>query len=268
MVKVLGIVFVFSIMFYIVFNSNSREQTDKGKKKSVRITILYDNYVSKEGTQADWGFSCLIEGTEKTILFDTGTDPEILMHNVRQLKVGLKKIDAIILSHEHRDHTGGLLRIIKENRNLKVYVLKSFTNDLVKNIENYGIDVVRIKHPVKICSGVYTTGEMGSEIKEQSLILESDSGMVIITGCSHPGIMDILLKTKNIFKEDIYFVFGGFHLLDHSENQLQEIINQFIDLGVKKVGPTHCTGEVAIEMFRNAFGSEFVQMGTGLVIRL
>src|SRR4030043_1807559 len=73
----------------------------------IRFTVLYDNYLYKEGTKADWGFSCLIEGTEKTILFDTGTQPQTLMHNVEVLGVDLKKVDQVVISHDHGDHTGG-----------------------------------------------------------------------------------------------------------------------------------------------------------------
>ena len=249
MKKILGyilVVSIFSILIFRTYANNNQDQTDGERKNRMKITILYDNYVFKEGTQAEWGFSCFIEVIEKTILFDTGTDPDILAHNVEQHKVDLKKIELIVLSHEHRDHTGGLQRIIKENKNVSVYVLKSFTRDFVSNIKNFGINVIEVKNVTKICSKVYSTGELGSDIKEQSLILDSDSGLVIITGCSHPGIVDILRKTKNIFKKDIYFVLGGFHLLKYSENQLKKIIGQFKDLGVKKVGPTHCTGKILL----------------------
>ena len=104
---------------------------------------------------------------------------------------------------------------------------------------------------------------MGIQIKEQALLIETSQGIILITGCAHPGIVDIVKKAKDVLKKDIYLVFGGFHLVETSANQVNRIIAEFEDLGVQKVGATHCTGDEAIELFKKAYGENFVALGVG-----
>lgn len=240
----------------------------KGIKKPVRFSILYDNYLHKEGTKPDWGFSCLIEGTEKTILFDTGTNPEILMHNIEHLGVDLKDVDQIVISHEHYDHTGGLNAVLEKNREVSVYLPVSFPYEFVRNVETKKAEVISVDEPIEICQNVYSTGEMGDQIKEQSLILNTDRGLIIVTGCSHQGIVAILKRAKELFERPIHLVFGGFHLGAKSDAELEEIIRNFKEIGVEKCGATHCTGDKAIEMFKQAFGEDYVPMGTGNIFEI
>jgi 7,8-dihydropterin-6-yl-methyl-4-(beta-D-ribofuranosyl)aminobenzene 5'-phosphate synthase len=237
-----------------------------GEKKTITMTILYDNYVYAEGTHADWGFACLIEGADKTILFDTGTRPDILMENVKTLKVDLKKIDTIVISHDHGDHTGGLGAVLKENPDVEVYMPVSFAGKYREKYKDIGLKVISVDATVKICSGITTTGEMGSSIKEQSLICETDEGVVVVTGCSHQGILEILKKTKEITEKDIYLVFGGFHLMEHSDEAMSKILHGFRSAGVKKCGATHCTGDHQIELFKKEYGKDYVPVGVGRVL--
>ncbi len=232
------------------------------------MTILYDNYAATEGVEPDWGFSCLIEGMEKTILFDTGTKSEILFRNADRLKIDLNKADVIVISHNHGDHTGGLAEILDNNPEVSVYFPVSFPKDFSDGIQAKNAEPVRVSEPVEICRDAYLTGEMGDRIKEQSLILDTEKGLVIITGCSHQGIVNILERAKEIHQKDIYLVFGGFHLLRHSDAQISEIIQTFKSLGVKKCGSTHCTGDRATELFKEAYGEDFVTMGAGKVVRI
>jgi 7,8-dihydropterin-6-yl-methyl-4-(beta-D-ribofuranosyl)aminobenzene 5'-phosphate synthase len=240
----------------------------KGIKTPVRFSILYDNYLHKEGTKPDWGFSCLIEGTEKTILFDTGTNPEILMHNIGQLEVDLKDVDQIVISHEHYDHTGGLNAVLEKNHEVSVYLPVSFPYEFVRNVETKKAEVISVDEPVEICQNVYSTGEMGDQIKEQSLILNTDKGLIIVTGCSHQGIVAILKRAKELFDRPIHLVFGGFHLGAKSNAELEEIIRNFKEIGVEKCGATHCTGDEAIGMFKEALGENYVPMGTGRIFEI
>lgn len=242
------------------------DRTDEAQKNPVKFTILYDNYVFKEGTKEDWGFSCLIEGTEKTILFDTGTRSEILMHNIKQLNVDLNQVEQIVISHNHGDHTGGLSAVLDENHNVSVYLPVSFPHGFVRNVENKKATVISVDKPVKICQNVFLTGEMGVRIKEQSLIVNTSKGLIIVTGCSHQGIINILKRAKEMFNKQIYLVFGGFHLGGTPDSELQEIIRNFKEMGVLKCGPTHCTGDKAIGLFKKAYGENYVQMGTGRVL--
>jgi 7,8-dihydropterin-6-yl-methyl-4-(beta-D-ribofuranosyl)aminobenzene 5'-phosphate synthase len=235
---------------------------------SLRFTVLYDNYLHKDGTKADWGFSCLIEGTEKTILFDTGSRPQILMHNVGVLGVDLKKIDQVIISHNHGDHTGGLAAVLERNPNVTVLFPVSFPPDFARRVESLKAKTQTVDKPVEVCRNVYLTGEMGDEIKEQSLIIDSPRGHIIVTGCSHQGIVNILKRAKEILNKPICLVFGGFHLGNKSDAEMREIIAAFQELKVEKCGATHCTGNKPIAMFKKAFGENYVPVGTGKVIEV
>jgi 7,8-dihydropterin-6-yl-methyl-4-(beta-D-ribofuranosyl)aminobenzene 5'-phosphate synthase len=234
----------------------------------LKITVIYDNYPAEEGMQSDWGFSCLIEGLDKTILFDTGTKPEIMSRNLEKLEIDLAGVEQIVITHNHGDHTGGLDLVLKQNPDISVYFPDSFPQAFSKKIESYEAKPVRVKEPLEICGGAFLTGEMGERIKEQSLVLDTPKGLIIVTGCSHQGIVNILKKAKEIRNRDVYLVFGGFHLMDHSEDQLGEIIQAFKSLGVEKCGATHCTGDKAIDMFKAAFGPNFVPMGTGKILTI
>jgi 7,8-dihydropterin-6-yl-methyl-4-(beta-D-ribofuranosyl)aminobenzene 5'-phosphate synthase len=234
----------------------------------LRFTILYDNYLHEKGTQPDWGFSCLIEGTEKTILFDTGTQPQILMHNVDALDVDLKKVGQVVISHDHGDHTGGLSAVLERNHEVTVYYPVSFPQEFGRSIERHQAKAQTVDEPVEICRDVFLTGEMGDEIKEQSLIIDTPKGLIIVTGCSHPGIVSILERAMEIRDKPIRLVFGGFHLGDKTEAEMQKIIAGFKALKVEKCGATHCTGDAQIAMFKKAFGENYVPMGTGRVFEV
>jgi len=234
----------------------------------LRFTVLYDNYLHQDGTKADWGFSCLIEGTERTILFDTGTQPQILMHNVKVLNIDLKKVNQVVISHIHEDHTGGLRAVLEQNPKVTVFFPVSFPPEFRLRVESLKAQAQAVDKPVEICRNVYLTGEMGDEIKEQSLIIDSPKGLIIVTGCSHQGIVNILRRAKEILDKPIHLVFGGFHLGNKSEAEMQEIIAAFKQLKVEKCGATHCTGDGPIAMFKKAFGENYVPMGTGKVIEV
>jgi 7,8-dihydropterin-6-yl-methyl-4-(beta-D-ribofuranosyl)aminobenzene 5'-phosphate synthase len=109
---------------------------------------------------------------------------------------------------------------------------------------------------------------MGEEVKEQSLVIDSPRGLIVVTGCSHPGIVSILRRAKEILDKPIYLVFGGFHLAQKSEAEMREIIAAFKELKVEKCGATHCTGDRSIAMFKKAFGENFVSMGTGRIMEV
>jgi len=266
------IIFVLSA-FYLTANFlqavESREDKIKeGLKVPLKFTILYDNYVYLEGTKADWGFSCLIEGTENTILFDTGTQTDILLHNIDQLNVDIKKVKKIVISHNHGDHTGGLPAILDLNSNVSVYLPVSFPDEFVRNVKNKQAQVVSVDEPVEICQNVFSTGEMGDRIKEQSLIINHHKGLIIVTGCSHQGIVNILKHARKLFNRPIHMVFGGFHLGGIPDEVLNEIIQSFLEIGVEKCGATHCTGDRAIALFKKAFGENFLEMGTGKILEI
>jgi 7,8-dihydropterin-6-yl-methyl-4-(beta-D-ribofuranosyl)aminobenzene 5'-phosphate synthase len=240
----------------------------EGMDTPLKFTILYDNYLYEKGTKPDWGFSCLIEGTEKVILFDTGTQPEILFHNVDHLGVDLTRVEQIVISHDHHDHIGGLSKVLDRNHDVSVYLPVSFAYEIVRGVEAKKAKVVSVDKPIEICPNVYSTGEMGVQIKEQSLIINTKKGLIIVTGCSHQGIVNILKRAKELFDRPIHLVFGGFHLGGMPDAKVEEIIRNFKELGVEKCGATHCTGDRPIELFKKAFGDNYVPMGTGRILEI
>ncbi len=228
----------------------------------VTITTIYDNYLWTEGLTTDWGFGALIEINGTTILFDTGGTGSILLDNIDKLGLKPQGVDAVALSHYHGDHTGGLFSFLDKWGAKKLYLPRSFPAAFKEKAGKYG-ELVEVGDYAKICDRVYTTGEMGTAIIEQSLIIETSKGIILITGCAHPGIVDIAKKAKELTRQEVYLVLGGFHLGGKSDQELDDIISAFRSLGVKKVSPTHCTGEQAIEMFSQAYGENFIRNGVG-----
>jgi 7,8-dihydropterin-6-yl-methyl-4-(beta-D-ribofuranosyl)aminobenzene 5'-phosphate synthase len=232
----------------------------------ITVTILYDNYISRDNTKSDWGFSCFIEGTDRTILFDTGRNELTLLSNINRMDIDVSDLDLIVISHNHGDHTGGLDSILRRKSGIPVYFGESFPSSFEKNVTNRGAIPVRVKESIEICKHLFSTGEIQGPVNEQSIIIDTEKGLVIITGCSHPGIINILKKSQKILDKKIHMVFGGFHLLNHSEAQIKEIIQEFKTLGVEKCGATHCTGERAIALFKEAYGENYVSMGVGKIL--
>lgn len=146
----------------------------------MKLTTIYDNEVYPEasatGLTSEWGFSCLIEVSGERILFDTGGDGSILLRNMERLGIDPKDPATIVLSHEHWDHTGGLSDLLRTNHDAEVCLLASFSESFKDKIEN---PVVEVREPAKICDRVYTTGELGTAIKEQSLVLETSYGVCL-----------------------------------------------------------------------------------------
>jgi 7,8-dihydropterin-6-yl-methyl-4-(beta-D-ribofuranosyl)aminobenzene 5'-phosphate synthase len=230
------------------------------------ITVIYDNTAYFEGLRDDWGFACVIDGAGKKILFDTGAKGNLFIGNLDKLACHPRDIDLVVLSHDHWDHTGGLEELLRVNPNVKVFLLQSFPDALKKKVDEAGADAVLISGPQEITTGAYTTGTMGSAIKEQALIITTDKGAVVITGCAHPGVVKIVKKAKELTGQKILLVMGGFHLQGHSEDAVQGIIEEFREMGVGYVGPCHCTGNKQIEMFRQAYEERFLEIGVGRVI--
>jgi len=257
--KIVNVLLLLLVVLFTPLYANSNNFT---------FTILYNNYANVPGTIADWGFSCLVEGGEQTILFDTGAQGDILMQNVRKLNVDLSKVNIIVLSHNHADHTGGLDSVLAIQPDARVFIPHSFPHDFARQHKLSDSSVQRIKDSRQICANVFTTGEMGSSIKEHSLVFHTGEGQVILTGCSHQGIIKIVHKTQELDPQPIYMVLGGMHLLQHSDTDIKEIIRIFKEAGVQKCCATHCTGDRAIGLFSESFKENFINAGTGMVLTI
>jgi len=237
-----------------------------GIEKPVTVKVIYDNYVKVNGLQSDWGYAVLIEGLDKTILFDTGTKPEIFEGNFKKMGLDAGKVDYLVLSHEHGDHTEGIPAFVKMKTGIPVIIPYSFSSQFKKKMTGYGLELLLVREPAMICQNLFTSGEFDYQIAEQTLIINTKKGLVVMTGCSHPGISEMLKEIKDTFNKNIYMVFGGFHLLQKSNKDMNEIISEMKSLGVVKCGATHCTGDAQIKMIKEAFGDNYFELGVGNAI--
>ena len=232
----------------------------------VKLTIVYDNYPYVEGLKTAWGFSCLVETPGETILFDTGGNPEILLENLEKLGFKPSEVDLVVLSHIHGDHVGGLRGLLKRGLHPDVYLPKSFPKSFKEELKACGCRVIEVSGPTRICRGVGTTGEMGSAPREQALLINTREGLIMLTGCAHPGVDRMAEKASKLTGRRLYLVLGGFHLAGSSEQRISQIIEGFSRLGVVKVAPCHCSGDLARKMFREAFKENFLEAGVGKTI--
>lgn len=239
------------------------------KGEEISIITVYDNYQVDPRFSTGWGFSALIKIEDKNILFDTGADSETLLSNMEKLGIDAKEIDLIVLSHIHGDHIGGLNGFLAKNGNVKVYIPASFPDSIREMIKSYGGEYVDVSGLTEISNGVYSTGELGTWIKEQSLILNSKKGLIIITGCAHPGVVNIVKTVRELFSDkSVYLVLGGFHLSGASDSELKSIIKDFKNLGVQKAAPCHCSGDRCRELFKEEYQDNFIENGVGKVINI
>jgi len=257
-----------------IMNEQAKAVSTPGVK-NLTITVTYDNNPYKQGLETEWGFAAFITGTEKTILFDTGGG-RVLLDNMEKLAIKPDRVDVVVLSHIHGDHTGGLSSFLEKNSNVIVYLPVSFPKKFKDNAGNSGAKIIEVKESLQICENVYSTGQLGKLIKEQSLIIRTDKGLVVITGCAHPGIVNIVNTAKTLMrvpasrgpKDDILLVMGGFHLEWATKGRIEKIISAFKQLGVRYVGPCHCSGHKARSLFEKHFGSNYINIGAGKVITL
>jgi 7,8-dihydropterin-6-yl-methyl-4-(beta-D-ribofuranosyl)aminobenzene 5'-phosphate synthase len=228
----------------------------------MKIAVVYDNKTLDPDLSPAWGFSCLV-GDD--LLFDTGGDSPRLLSNIVQMGFDVGGIKSVVLSHAHGDHTGGLGGLLAINRNLTVYLPRSFPTRFKTQVRSHA-QVVEVHEPMEIAEGIYTTGEMGRGLVEQALVLVTNQGLVVITGCAHPGIVNIVRKAKEVVNGEVYLVMGGFHLGGASAKAVEGIIADFRRLGVQKVAPCHCTGDRAIGMFAAEYGEDLIEIGVGMVL--
>jgi len=213
----------------------------------MRITIVYDNEVKRSGLKADWGFSCLIEAQDAPkILFDTGASGSILLHNMRELELAPSAIDIVVISHSHWDHFGGLQDFMEANRDAELYLPQSFDQEISAR------NVTKVKEPLKICHNIFSTGELDGI--EQSLAISTNKGILVVAGCSHPGVGNILDAASRFGK--VYGIIGGFH--------------GFADFGrlspLPLICPCHCT-QYKSEI-KHLYTTQCVDCGAGVMIEL
>jgi len=270
--------------------------------KPAQITILYDAFGKTSAMKKDWGFSAYIEYGGKRILFDTGNNADIFAQNVQAKGVDLTKLDFVIISHRHGDHTSGLNYLLKVNPTVKIYAPQ----------ENFGVfgaalpgtfyrrdealppemryfdgnppEQLRFGSPwpegnftwisknTEIAPGFHIislTGKWGAdfELREISLALDTSEGLVLIVGCSHTMIEKIVQEAKTTLNKPIHLILGGLHLLPAKDDQIKTIA-AFLhdDAHVDFIAPAHCTGEPAFAILKESFGDKYVYTGLGATV--
>ncbi len=234
-----------------------------GKAEEVTLISVYDNYQVNPRLKTAWGFGCVVKTSNELLLFDTGGNSEILLSNMEKMNIDTKWISAIIISHIHGDHVGGLKGFLEKNNNVTVFIPRSFPNSISDMITNQKAKFVKVSETRKISDFIFSTGELYGPPEEQSLVINSKRGLIIITGCAHPGVVNIVKKAKEIFpEENVYLVIGGFH------HPPMAVVKKFRELGVKKTAPSHCTGDSVREAFREEYKEDFIGYGAGKIIEI
>jgi 7,8-dihydropterin-6-yl-methyl-4-(beta-D-ribofuranosyl)aminobenzene 5'-phosphate synthase len=230
----------------------------------MRLATVYDNETLDPNLASAWGFACLV-GDD--LLFDTGGDAGRLLSNMEKMGIDPMGIGTVILSHAHGDHTGGLGGLLHMGVRPTVYVLRSFPRRFKADVRSLTA-LVEVDGPAEILPGIHTTGEVDRGIAEQALVVQTTSGLIVVTGCAHPGVAKLVRRAKESVGGEVALVMGGFHLGSASRRQIERIIADFRDLGVRQVAPCHCTGDRAMRVFAEKYGDDFVRVGVGRVITI
>lgn len=268
-----------------------------------QITVLYDAFGGTSTMQKDWGYAAFIEYGGKRILFDTGNNPEIFARNAKAKGVDLTKLDFVVMSHRHGDHMGGLSYLLKVNPTVKIYAPKEgfgvYGADLPSSFyrkdaslppqQRYyngeppevmrfgsawpGANFQLVGKNIKITDDIsliaLVSDKPGTlELRELSLAINTPDGMVIVVGCSHPGI-DKIAEAASTINPRIHLVTGGLHLLTASDSDIENVVTTLRDrFKVEYIAPGHCTGEPAFAALKKAFGDRYLYAGLGTTLAL
>jgi 7,8-dihydropterin-6-yl-methyl-4-(beta-D-ribofuranosyl)aminobenzene 5'-phosphate synthase len=280
----------------------SAASTSANTAKS-QITVLYDAFGKDPAMQKDWGYAALVEYGGKRILFDTGNNPDILAQNAKAKGIDLSKLDFVVMSHRHGDHIGGLAYLLKVNPRVTIYAPKEgfgvFGADLPSTFyrkdpslppdQRYydgtppelmrfgsawpGANFQLVDKNTDIAPNIrlitLVSDKPGTlELRELSLAIDTPDGLVVVVGCSHPGI-DKIVASASAINPRIHLVTGGFHLVVAPNEDIEKIVIALHDqFRVEYVAPGHCTGEPAFTVLKRAFGDHYVYAGLGITLSL
>ena len=269
----------------------------------MKITVLFENHAGfKKGLLGSHGFSVLVEHRGKRVLVDTGSDGKVLLHNMKALDISPEEVDVVFLTHGHYDHTGGLEEFLKARKSsidiyahphifLRRIALKPKRREIgipfsQEHLEKLGANFILDKKPLKIFDGVWSSGEIervtwdrrvGYIVKDNELIkdpvrddialvVEDGGNVIVITGCGHSGILNLIMHAQSLLNKPVKALIGGFHLMGSNERLRREAIRGLKELGVQKLYAGHCTGFEAMASFMYTFGKNFEPLYVGKVI--
>jgi 7,8-dihydropterin-6-yl-methyl-4-(beta-D-ribofuranosyl)aminobenzene 5'-phosphate synthase len=268
-----------------------------------QITIIYDAFGTDPAMTKDWGFSALIEVAGKRILFDTGDNADIFAANVKAKGIDLRNLDFVVLSHRHSDHMAGLSYVLSVNPKVKIYAPKegfgifgsalpsSFyrkDNSLPPEMRYYDgkppeimkfgaawatANFELVDQTTEIAPGITLIALISDapgtkELKELSLAVNTPDGVVLVVGCSHPGI-ERIVEAATAINPRIHLVAGGFHLVVASDEVIEKAVTALKDrFKVEYIAPGHCTGEPTFAALKKAFGARYLYAGLGTSLAL
>jgi len=236
-------------------------ETDS-REDALLVTIIYDNYQFDPDLKPDWGFACLVEYQGKQLLFDAGRDATLYQQNMEKLQIDPAGIPTLFISHAHGDHTAGVPWIVQENPGIKCY----FPGPYAEQLEAAGTlpkNSQTVKDALQLYGPFYSTGDDFANFREQGLVVKTENGGVLITGCGHPGAVAMVARAQNELGIKVHTVIGGLHLMQRPGEEINQIADQLKKMGVKHICPTHCTGDGSIAILKEAFGEEYIAGGTG-----
>jgi 7,8-dihydropterin-6-yl-methyl-4-(beta-D-ribofuranosyl)aminobenzene 5'-phosphate synthase len=254
-----------SVILFLLFSSLPDWATVPVDRPSDYLRVIYNNIPGNNKLKPDWGYAAWISFNGMTVLFDSGARPQILKNNMALLGLDPANVDQLIISHNHSDHTGGLDYVIpKLNPELQVYLPEP-----VKSFEG-----IAFKKEIKISGKFEKAGEgiwitevyqdAINQIKEEAVVLEKGDAIILITGCAHPGIVEICRKIKDKFPDKQFrLVTGGFHLLQMKPEEVLKISGELKKLGIQSIAPSHCTGDKAIRIFKESWGVNCLDLNLG-----
>jgi len=191
------------------------------------------------------------------------------MSNLKKMNIKSNDMDMVTISHDHWDHTGGLETFLKANSSVDVHISGQFSSKIKAIVRGYGAQMIEHESPANIYGPFFTTGSMATNrqgLYEQALIISTDRGLIIVTGCAHSGIENIVAEAGRLFDQKILFVLGGFHLVESTEAEISTTIKILQNTGIDYIAPCHCTGETARKMFKDSFKDSFIDIGAGKII--
>jgi 7,8-dihydropterin-6-yl-methyl-4-(beta-D-ribofuranosyl)aminobenzene 5'-phosphate synthase len=235
----------------------------------MKIQLIAEGSTKRERKALRWGISFLVGD----VLFDAFGREDIFRENVSRFKIDLSRVKHVVISHEDWDHVAGLGDFLRSHPKTRVYVCEKSDNALKELIRSNAGSLVGVGKPQKIIRNIFSIGQMRADtgrgiLYEQALVVKSEKGFLVITGCAHPGIVRIVRRAVKMFGKRIYAVCGGFHMKDNTRKENLKIIAELHTLGVKKVIPLHCSGLSAARIFGRFYGKNCVKLQEGDAFQL
>ena len=240
------------------------EKKESGDQPELEIRIVFDNTSAREDLRRSWGFSAVVDFGGHRVLFDAGSDPILLLEHLERIQIDPKTIDQAVISHQHGDHLRGVYWVFEKNPQLKVHFLDCFPEEAFRRAAAVKMKPNRVKQPFQVVPGVYSTGIVEGLPSEQSLLIETSSGLVMIVGCSHPGLVKLVETAQTQRKKkSVRLLLGGFHLLRKEPEKIRATIKRLEELRVETVIPAHCSGDLAKELFQQVYANQYHTAGAG-----